>query len=89
MGVISFNEHIYVCGGWDGPVDEFGLETVDKELRYCNSLERYTIKTDSWRTLSYMRFKRRNFSIVALGNYLYAIGGLLCGRVVEQVMYES
>ena len=61
MGIIRFNEQIFVCGGWNG-------ETL-------NSVEKYSIETDSWKTLSPMNISRDEFAIVALGKYLYAIGG--------------
>ena len=38
-------------------------------------VEKYTIETDTWQLMSPMSVSRDEFVIVALGKYLYAIGG--------------
>ena len=62
MGIISFNKQIFVCGGWNG-------------RESLNSVEKYSIETDTWRFVSPMNNSRGRFAIVTLGKHLYAIGG--------------
>ena len=62
MGIISFNKQIFVCGGWNGSES-------------LNSVEKYSIETDTWQFVSPMNNSRGCFAIVTLGKHLYAIGG--------------
>ena len=61
MGIISFNKQIFICGGFNG--------------HSLNSVEKYSIETDTWEFVSPMNVSRDEFSIVALGKHLHAIGG--------------
>ena len=74
--MIGINGHIFACGGYDG----------DDELK---TVEKYSIEKDEWSFVSPMKFKREEVVIVALGKYLYALGGLymFCGddEVVKKV----
>ena len=65
MGVVSFHKDIIVCGGIN-----------DSTSRYQHSVERYSTKNDTWTLLSPMKYRRAFFTIVALEEYLYAIGGM-------------
>ena len=60
MGIISFNKEIFICGGYNG--------------ESLNSVQKYSIKTDTWELVSPMNISRYGIAVVALGKYLYAIG---------------
>lgn len=76
MCVINLDKDIFVCGGQD---DSSTLASVEK----------YSVETDMWTFASPMNFERTNFSIVILGRYLYAIGGICKGIVLDKVkMYR-
>ena len=60
--MISLNEQIFVCGGRN-------------DSGVLNSVEKYSIETDTWQFVSPMNFCRHSFSIVTLGKHLFVIGG--------------
>ena len=62
MGIIRLNKEVFICGGWN-------------DDGFLNSVEKYSIATDTWQLLSPMRISRCGFAIVALGKHIYAIGG--------------
>ena len=79
--MIGINKHIFACGGYNG----------DDEL---NIVQKYSIEKDEWSFVSPMKYKRQGVVIVALGKYLYALGGFntdnfgIENQVIE-VMYKS
>ena len=76
MATITWNKYIYVCGGHN-----LLFETL-------NTVEKYSIETDTWSFVSPMNFNQAQFSLVALGKYLYAVGGrVIEGALVEEVTY--
>ena len=65
--VCVVDNFLYVCGG---------METLDEgDYRASARCFRYDPRLDSWFRLPYMHQARSEFVLVALDNYLYAIGG--------------
>ena len=76
MCVLSLNNCIFACGGNGNDLEEL------------NSVEKYSVETDTWSFACSMKFKRCNFALAACGKYLYAIGGYGPNGVVIQVKYK-
>ena len=71
-------KHIFICGG----SNKYQWGALD-------SVEKYSIETDSWSPLCPMNFKRSRPEVVALGKYIYALGGSSSTKVhVEKVTYS-
>ena len=75
MGIISLKKHIFICGG------------SNDDLGSLDSVEKYSIETDSWSSLCPMNFKRNQPKIVALGKYLYVLGDMTSKGDAEKVKY--
>ena len=74
MGVVSLDKHLFACGG-SGQKQTF------------HSVEKYSIETNQWSYVCPMNCQRRCFIVIALGKYLFAIGGIDKEKVIEKVMY--
>ena len=57
---------LFSIGGYDGP-------------SYLNTMERFDLAKNVWEEMPSMNSKRAAFGVVAVGNYLYAIGGYNSG----------
>ena len=74
MGILSWDKHVFVFGGYNGREE-------------INSVEKYSIEADTWSLVSPMNYIRSQCSVVALGKYFYAIGGLGIKNLVDKVIY--
>ena len=76
MAVVRSNEYIYVCGG----------NTIKSPYESLNSVEKYSIETDTWSVVCPMNFKHSKLIVVALGKYLYAMDS--CNFDDKKVTYR-
>ena len=72
MGIMSWDKYVFVFGGYNGREE-------------INSVEKYSIETDTWSIVSPMKLKRAQFPVVPFGKYLYAIGGLGIKNIIDKV----
>lgn len=62
MGAAVLNDHLYVCGGYDG-------------VASLNTVECYDSEANKWAMVTSMTKHRSAAGVVAFDGHVYAIGG--------------
>lgn len=71
---ITFEDFIYVCGGFDGTM----------RMNLC---EKYNPNTNSWSTIREMNIARTNFGVAVIDETIFVAGGFSSSNATSTVEF--